>query len=79
MQESKTAEQLKQEYSNLCLRAGDIQYKMKCNQRDLDMIQQEMQNLDIQYVQAVELAKRVQAEVDAKTAAAAPETAKEEG
>lgn len=44
--EPRTLEEIQAHYNQLCLRAGDIQYKLKCFQGDLDVTNQALMQIN---------------------------------
>lgn len=49
---SRKVEEIKQEYSNLALKAGTIQYEVLAKQKDLALINERLRDLNLEYVQA---------------------------
>lgn len=62
---ARSVEDIRQEYSNLCTKAGHIQYQLKVWKDDLDLLNDQLKELNL------EAAKAAQAEQAAKDAAAA--------
>lgn len=56
---SRTIPEIQQEYQNLCLKAGHLQYQVYNHTRDLEMINSELRDLNLEAaaVQAAEAAK----------------------
>lgn len=52
MSESKSVEQITKEFSELCLRAGNLQFEIELKQKDLSMINEELKSLNFQYMEA---------------------------
>lgn len=59
----RTPEQIQQEYAQLCIKAGDLGYKIQAFQKDLDMVHGQLRDLNFEYVTAVNAAKAPSEEV----------------
>ncbi len=69
MSESKptrSVQEIQNEYSNLCLKAGNLQYEIDCKQGDLKTINSTLRDLNFEFVAA----KNLEAEVAKKVAEA---------
>lgn len=64
---------IKQEYTNLCLRAGNLQYELECKKTDLNTLNEQLRQLNSEYISA----SNTEAEA-AKEAAPAPEAPRKE-
>lgn len=76
-QKQRSVEEIRQEYSSLCARAGHIQYQAECLRQDLELVNKSLKDLNFE---AAAAAKR---EAEAKAAESpkleAVPTEKEEG
>ncbi len=46
--EPRTVPELSQAYSQLCAKAGDLQYKIHCLKKDLDMVNTELRETNLE-------------------------------
>lgn len=65
---TRTLDQIQQEYQNLCLKSGHMQYQIEALSVDLDMVNKEMRDLNFEAAAA----KKAEAEQKAQAPAAAP-------
>lgn len=48
MSQKRSMEQIQQEYQGLCLRAGDIQYRLSVMAKDLEEINKQLRDLNLE-------------------------------
>lgn len=65
-QKDRTPQEIQQEYSNACLKAGNLQYELICKQNDLKLLNDRLRDLNFEFIKA----KNVEAEVAKKVAEA---------
>lgn len=53
----RTLEEVNQEFSSLCARAGQAQYQKSCIEKDLEMFNEEIRKLNVEAFQLQEKAK----------------------
>jgi hypothetical protein len=53
---ARTVDEIQQEYASVCTRAGHCQYQIRTLQKDLDMMNETLQNLNIEAFKAKEAA-----------------------
>lgn len=63
---TRSVQEIQNEYSNLCFKAGNLQYEIECKQGDLKTINSTLRDLNFEFVTA----KNLEAEVVKKVAEA---------
>lgn len=56
---SRSIEEIKQEYSNILLKAGSLQYEVLCKENDLKLVNNRLQELNLEFVSASNTAAEV--------------------
>lgn len=60
---TRSTREIQAEYSNSCLKAGNLQYELVCKNKDLDILNERLRDLNFEYVAAqnleAEVAKKV--------------------
>lgn len=69
---------IQREYSNLCTRAGDIQYKVSALSGDLAVLNAQLKDLNFEAVASAEAASKAEAAAKAEAEKKAAEAAKDE-
>jgi hypothetical protein len=71
----RSPQEIQQEYQNLCLKAGDLQYKIVQSQKDLSLVNDAIRELNFEYATAVNLQQKVAEQVKAEKEKAEKEKA----
>lgn len=69
----RSSNDVKSEYANLCLRAGNLQYEIATKEKDLELINASLRDLNFEFMAASKYEADVAAAV--KAATPAPESA----
>jgi hypothetical protein len=64
----RNTQEIQAEYQTLCMKAGDLSYKIECSQKDLKALYESLRNLNLEYVQASQLEAKVAEQVAAAQA-----------
>lgn len=79
---ARKVDEIKSEYTNVALKAGSLQYEILTKQDDLNLVNNRMKDLNLEYIQAsnleAEVAKKV-AEEQAKAPAEQPKQETQNG
>ena len=62
----RSTKELKAEYANLALQAGNLQYEISCKERDLETLNNTMRELNFEFISASESEAKQAAEEKAK-------------
>lgn len=72
----RSVQQIQQDYVQLTTKAGDLQYKIHVSQSDLGLINQQLKDLNFEYIAAQQELNRLAEEAKAKAAAEAKQAEK---
>ncbi len=79
---ARSTDQIKQEYSNIALKAGTLQYEILCKKGDLDLVNNRLKELNTEFITVsnteAEVAKKVKEAEETKKAETAQPEAKQE-
>lgn len=60
----RSVQEIQTDYSNSCLKAGNLQYEIACKEKDLSLLNDRLRELNFEYVAA----KNMEAEITKKVA-----------